>query len=120
MASTSFNHRSRNHTRVKERYKLFFAGKWHYIHTFKESNHAQKAHEGQNRARILTDQWLARHDAPSTAKKTSDPIDTDDSNWAYNSNFDDDYGFDDLQPPHVVHTVRRKKNIDNCTSRKKN
>ena len=120
MASTSFNHRSRNHTQVNKRYKLFFAGKWHYAHTPKESNHTQKAHEGQNRARILTHRWLARHDVPSTAKKTLHPIDTDDSNWAYNSNFDDDYGFDDLQPLHVVHTARRKKNINNRTSRKKN
>ena len=120
MAFASANYKTHHYSKAAPHGKSFFAGRGHYTAICKESNSPRKGHEGEHRACILSHEWLARHDVPYTATKSSHSMDVDDSYRAYDSSFDHDDDFADLDITYVLQTARRKKNLDNHTSWKKN
>jgi hypothetical protein len=118
MAPTTSSYKTRRYTKFARRHKSFFAGTWHYGPVPKESSNPRKGREGQQRARILSREWLARHDNYTT-KKSLQSAGIEDSHWAYSSDFGD-YDLEDPETSDIIQSARRKKNIDNRASRKKN
>jgi hypothetical protein len=115
MASTTSSYKTRRYIKLARRHKSFFAGAWHYGPVPK---HSSNLREGQQRACIQSRKWLDRHDNYTT-KKTLQSAGIDDSHWVYDSDFGDN-NLEDPEESDIIQAARRKKNIDNRTSRKKN